>query len=137
MFVRIRRGRGGSADGLVIETANSIGDFTRRIVVLDNDKSEAEMSKAREEAKNRKIELIENTPCLEAVLMSVLEKETPTNKGSWWYKNEFQSKYIERRKRDDPTEYTKVFSRQILENERARVVELNRLIDLMEGKSGI
>jgi len=38
------------------------GAFDRKIVVLDNDKTKMEMVKAKQEAKNRSIELIENTP---------------------------------------------------------------------------
>ena len=60
--ITVRKGRGGTADGIVIDAAKVPGAFNRKVVVLDNDKSRSEMKKARAEADKRKIELIEKPP---------------------------------------------------------------------------
>ncbi|MEK7118197.1 MAG: hypothetical protein AAB869_01160, partial [Patescibacteria group bacterium] len=61
--VTVRYGRGGTAVDVILNAVREPGDFDRKIVVLDNDKGSEEMNTARAEAKQRGIELIENTPC--------------------------------------------------------------------------
>jgi hypothetical protein len=70
--VKVRRGKGGDAVSVVVDAINTPGSFDRRIVVLDNDKPKSEMEKARREARIKNVELIENNPCLEAFLLSIL-----------------------------------------------------------------
>jgi len=103
-----------------------------RIVVLDNDKPK-EMIKARQEAKKRKIKLIENTPCLESLLLSIVDKK-PIEKESSWCKKRFELKYIEKKKRGESDEYDKLFSKKLLNARRLKIIELNKLILIMEGK---
>lgn len=133
--VTIRRGKGGTAYGLVIQANKTQGAFDRRIVVLDNDKSKSEMQKARQEAEKRKIELFEHTPCLESVLLSILHKgQSFKNKSSSWCKQEFESKHLDRKKRDELDEYTKLFPKSLLDKQSSKVPELKKLISLMEGE---
>lgn len=68
----IRNAKGGNARYIITSAANESGDFERRIAILDNDKSEQEMNQARDEAERLKIEVLENSPCLEATLLSIL-----------------------------------------------------------------
>jgi hypothetical protein len=134
--VTIRKGKGGDAISVVIDAANTPGAFDRKVVILDNDKGNMEMSKARQEAKKRNIILFENTPCLEAMLLLVLENDrTFNNKTSDWCKKEFESKYIDKKKRAEPSEYEKIFPKALLDKKRSKVAELNQLILFMEGKS--
>ncbi len=132
--VTVRKGKGGTAVDVVIDSDKIPGDFENKVVVLDNDKSEAEMQQARKEAKNRGITLIENTPCIEALLLSILEpgKEF-SSKASAWCKKEFESKYIDKKKRSDIEEYEKFFPESLLNTQRRNVAELDKLIVLMEG----
>jgi len=132
--VTIRNGRGGNAASIVIGADHTPGAFDRKIVVLDNDKGSSEMTQARQEASKRNIELFENTPCLEAVLLSVLNNGAGyASKGSSWCKGEFQSKYIDKKKRMELKEYGRVFPKTVLDTQRKKVKELHRLISLMEG----
>ena len=55
---KISRGRGGSADSIVVQAHRLQGAYDRKVVVLDNDKSTAEMSKARQEAVRKKLNLL-------------------------------------------------------------------------------
>lgn len=131
--IKIIRGKGGSADRIVADTDKIPGDYDRKVVVLDNDKAEAEMKKARQDAKKKGIELIENTPCLEHMFLLILDKKA-NGKNSTWCKNEFESNYIREEKRGDKNECQKLFPKELLEEQRLKIPELDRLISLMEGK---
>jgi hypothetical protein len=131
--ITVKKGKGGDAQNIVIDADRTPGAFDRKIVILDNDKAKAEMAKARQEAKNRGIELIENTPCLESLLVSILDKK-PASKNSAWCKGEFESKYIEKKKRGESSEYIKLFPKKLLDGQRPKIHELDKLISIMEGK---
>ncbi len=133
--VTIRNGRGGGPIEIIVDASKESGDFERRVVVLDNDRSVQEMSRARSEAESRKIELLENTPCLEALLLGILRKgKSFSNKSPDWCKSEFESNYLDRHKRTEIEEYQKVFPKNILEERRKDISVLNQLILIMEGK---
>ncbi len=131
--ITIRKGRGGNAQGIIIDADRTPGAFDKKIVVLDNDKAKIEMIKARQEAKNRNIEIIENTPCLEFLLIMILNKK-PVGKNSCWCKEEFESKHLDRKKRGELSEYVKLFPKKLLDAKRLRILELDKLILIMEGK---
>lgn len=131
--ITVKKGKGGDAQNIVIDADRTPGAFDRKIVILDNDKAKVEMTKARQEAKNRGIKLIENTPCLESLLISILDKK-PASKNSAWCKGEFESKYIEKKKRGELSEYIKLFPKKLLDGQRPKIPELDKLISIMEGK---
>lgn len=131
--IKIYKGRGGTSYNIIIDADKTLGAFDRKIVVIDNDKTKIEMIKARQEAKNRGIELIENTPCLEFLLLSILRKK-PSGKNSHWCKREFESKYIDKKKRGESGEYTKLFPKPLLDSQQFNLSELRKLILIMEGK---
>lgn len=131
--ITIRNGKGGNAVNIIIDASNAPGGFNKRIVVLDNDKGDEEMRRARQEAMNRGIELIENTPCLEAVLLAVLnEGKNYSDKQSAWCKQQFQLGYLDKKKRAELNEYGKIFPKTLLDKQRAGVRELRMLISTME-----
>jgi len=131
--ITIKKGKGGDAKNIVIDADKIPGAFDRKIVILDNDKTKTEMTKARQEAKNRDIELIENIPCLEFLLITILDKK-PSGKNSDWCKSEFESKYLSKKKRREPNEYIKLFPKKLLDIKRLKILELDKLILIMEGK---
>jgi len=131
--ISVKKGKGGDARGIVIDADKIPGAFNRKIVVLDNDKRKSEMARARQEAKNREIELIENTPCLESLLLTILDYR-PDGKDSNWCKGEFEAKYLSKKRRGEPDEYSRLFSKKLLAAKRAKIPELNKLILIMEGR---
>lgn len=132
--VTIRNGKGGNPKNIVINAINEPGDFERRIVILDNDKSQEEMTNARKEAKKRGVELLENSPCLEATLLTILRSgKNFSTKKSVWCKSEFESNYMDKKKRTELEEYKKVFSKQILDNQKEKIAELKTFISIMQG----
>lgn len=131
--VTIRNGKGGAATHIITNAVNEPGSFDHRIVILDNDKSEQEMNQARAEARQRGVELLENTPCLEATLLAILRPgQNFLGKTSEWCKSEFESNYLNKKKRTEIGEYGKFFSKSTLDAQRANVSELNAIISLME-----
>jgi hypothetical protein len=131
--ITVKKGKGGDAQNIVIDADRTLGAFDRKIVILDNDKTKTEMVKARQEAKNRGIELVENTPCLEFLLITILDKK-PSGRNSNWCKGEFESKYLNKKRRGEPSEYIKLFSKKLLDAKRSKISELNKLVLIMEGK---
>lgn len=135
VFVKIRNGKGGSAIDIVNAAVNELGAFNRRVVILDNDKGQREMSFARINAKQKGIELLENTPCLEAVFLAILiDSQSLNGKNSAWCKSKFESDYLPKKKRTEIEEYRKVFPKTLLDAKRVNVPELDRFIALMECK---
>lgn len=132
--ITIRNGKGGNPKSIIVNAVNEPGDFERRIVILDNDKNEKEMNQARNEAKNRGLKILENSPCLEATLLSILRpNQSFSAKKSVWCKSEFESNYMNKKKRMELKEYKRIFSKQILDNQKDNVSELKVIINLMLG----
>lgn len=131
--ISVKKGKGGNARSIIMDANRTPGAFDRIIVVFDNDKPKAEMVEARQEAKNRGIELVENTPCLEYLLLMILKKRVG-DKNSDWCKAEFEAKYIGKKKRGDFNEYAKIFPKKLLDSQRLSIPGLNRLISIMEGR---
>ena len=134
--INIKKGKGGSADRLIIQAHKIPGSFNARAVVMDNDRGKWEMKKAREIATSKNIILIENTPCLEAVLLMILQKGKDFSvKKSKWCKSEFESRYINHNDREDISEYSKHFPKKILDKSRSNISSLDTVISLLEGKN--
>lgn len=134
VVVTIRNGKGGNVVNIIIDASNALGDFDKRVVVLDNDKGDTEKQRARREATKRGIELIENTPCLEAILLAVLnDGKNYSDKQSGWCKKQFQSKYLDKKKRTELNEYGKMFPKTLLDEQRKKISELEEIISTMEG----
>ena len=92
------------------------------------------MRRARPEAKNRNVELIENTPCLEAILLAILnDGKNYSDKQSSWCKNEFESNYLDKKKRTELAGYGKILPKSVLDKQKNRVSELQKFISIMEG----
>lgn len=131
--ITIRNGKGGTATNIITNAVNEPGAFNRRVVIFDNDKSVQEMNRARTEAHRQGIELLENSPCLEATLLAILRPgQNFSGRTSAWCKSEFESNYLDKKKRTEKAEYGKIFSKTILETRRASVSALNTIIALME-----
>jgi hypothetical protein len=131
--VTIKKGRGGDAKNIVLDAFKVPGEFNRRVVVLDNDKGKGEIKRARQLTKDKGIELLKNTPCLEHLLLLILDsKEISTN--SKKCKKIFEEKYIEKTQRKERYEYDKYFSKKLLDKKRENIKVLDYIIKIMEGK---
>lgn len=130
---KIIAGKGGNARSIVVEASKVPGDYTKRIVVLDNDKTLTEMQSARDQSTALGILLIENTRCLESLFLTILrDKQDFLQKTSSWCKKEFETAYIHRKKRDDRTLYMEIFPKAFMDRRRKKVPGLDILIRLFE-----
>lgn len=133
--ITIRRGRGGTADGITMQALRVQGGFNQKFVVLDNDKGKREIERARKLAKEKNINLFENTPCLESLLLSILnEGKSFSHKTSSWCKKEFESQHINSKERGDLDYCKKLFPKKLLDKMRSKISELETLICIFEGK---
>ena len=135
VWTKILDGKGGTADGIVDYAKRQLGDYYKKIVMIDNDKKESEMLKARKKASEGGMDLIENTPCLEALLLSILNGgDSFDDKGSRWCKKEFESKHLHKNNRQIAQEFEKKFPKKLLSKLRKKISKLNYLISIFEGK---
>lgn len=134
--VTIRNGKGGTPNNVVMEAVKEIGDFDVKVVVIDNDKGKTQMNDARQTAKDHGIILVEHTPCLEALFLSILEPNLSiTGKKSAWCKKYFEQKYIGADKRRELRQYTQHFPKNLLNDMRTTIAELNEIISYFENKN--
>lgn len=133
--ITIKRGKGGSADQLIVEASKTFGGFTERVVVLDEDKPKKEIEKAVQKSNELGIIIVKNFPCLESVLLSILDHSKEyTNKNSAWCKKEFQNKHIHEEDRDDLKKYERLFPLRLLVKRRKTLKTLDNLIKIVESK---
>lgn len=133
--ITIKRGKGGTADGIVLSAIRHIGAYDKKCVVLDGDKPKTEMERMRKLAADHGIRLIENTPCLESLLLAILEpNENLSGKTSTWCKSRFEKNFIEKKQRTELHRYEKLFPKSVLNTARKRVGSLNKIILVLEGE---
>ena len=126
--ITIRRGRGGDAKKIVKDCIKVFGDFNKRAVLLDNDKPAKEVSEARKIAKEKNIVAIENTPCLEALFLSILDKDYE-NKNTKWCKKEFKKHH----KKEIKVfyDFNKIFPKETIEEKKERINNLKLIIEIL------
>jgi hypothetical protein len=131
--ITVKKGRGGNSANIVIDASKVPGGFDRRVVVLDNDKPKGEIEQARDIAINKGIELIKNTPCLEHLLLSILDSSKTSNTSAEC-KKIFESNYINKRQRKETYEYDSIFTKELLEEKRKTIEILDDILQIIEGK---
>ncbi|HRZ29779.1 MAG TPA: hypothetical protein P5052_03430 [Candidatus Paceibacterota bacterium] len=129
-YIKIRHGKGGSPLDIVSDAIKELGYFCKKIVVLDDDRKEIE--KAIIKAEKYNIKIIKNQPCLEATLLMILQDKIQNNKTSAFFKKEFETKYICKKKRCEISEYIKLFPKSLIEKARKKNEMLNNLISIIE-----
>lgn len=133
--VNIISGRGGTSDGVVYDASKKCGGYDYKYVVLDDDKGKEEKKAAQEAADRNGIVVIFHTPCLEWLLLTILEDDTfkPTYKGGRC-KYTFEHKYFAGKSRTDWMDYKSVFPKSLLNRRMKLVPELKRLYYLVRGR---
>lgn len=125
---RSRQGKGGSPDTVVVEAINTPGAFDRKLVKVDRDRDPAEIERAESLAVEHSIVIVWSVPCLEALLLSVIDGGDYSNRESKDCKKIFESTHIKAEKRTDSQAYAKIFTLEVLEESRQRLPELDQLI---------
>ncbi len=133
--VKVKGGRGGSPTDIVNGAIRVLGGYDTRVVFLDSDKTDEEMGRARKLAKQNNIVLIENSPCLEMILLQILGSDlTKVKRDSHSLKKYFESNYISANKRSEIGKYNDLFPKELIESKSMSLESLGRLILLITDK---
>ncbi len=124
----VTKGNGGAQDKLVNEALKVPGDFSRRLLKMDRDRPEDERLKAEQKAARGNILIAWSLPCLEAMLLAILDSQNYSRYLSKTCKRKFESDHIPEDKRTDSSAYDRIFSKEILDEARLRLPELDDLI---------
>lgn len=131
--ITTKKGRGGSADGVVEDAHKVPGSYTRKLVKLDKDRPQGEIDEAIRIAGRRHIQLVFSVPCLEGTLLHILEpRSNYSGRSSQDCKQIFEATYISTANRGKLSEYVRQFPKEVLDEARRRVSELDELICYIE-----
>lgn len=109
-------GTGGSAKDVIDDAARVIGNFNKRLVILDRDnKTDEEVKILTDYADKKRVNCHFVTPCLEAVILDIIDSSIKWKKKSVQEcKHEVESKHIARKKRTNEHAYKKLTIQKIL-----------------------
>lgn len=131
----IRSGKGGSQIDMVREVAKSPAGYDVRVLFTDRDRSPLEMKTARNAASSLGIKIVDFAPCLESLLLAILNNgKHPQSGSAKLCKREFERKHIPPDKRTEISSYRKLFPRELLDEVRKKSIPLNALLCFFEGK---
>ena len=97
-------------------------------IVIDDEVSQ--------QAKENNLEIIDFKPCVESLFLLILGKvkDSILFMSSEQCKKEFEKKYLDAHKKLNFLEYEKIFPKDLLEQKRKEITELDTIIKYMENK---
>lgn len=128
---RSKQGKGGSPDSLLIEALNIPGDFNRKLVKADKDRPLNEIKRAEQLSSKNAVIIIWSKPCIEALLLSILDGKDYSGYKSKACKQDFETNCIPHSKRANRQAYARLFTLKKLEEARKRIPELDQLISFI------
>jgi len=132
VFVNIKENHGGEANGVLRGVLKQIkADIMVCIYDIDTGVDIA----LKQKVKKQDILCIENSPCLESLLLTILEKEKDYSNYQKCNqcKKIFESKYLDKKKRKNKRNYAKFFPKKLLIQKAKTIENLKILIDLING----
>jgi hypothetical protein len=107
--------------------------YNHSFALLDTDREWSQS--LRNKAKTKRIELIGSSPCIEGMLLSILElRANPQNRSSNDCKRHFQEAYLRVGRTITDTDCKRLFPKTTLDQVIVNIQPLKRLIEIMEGK---
>jgi hypothetical protein len=125
----VTKGSGGGQDRLVADALKFPGDFDRKMVKADKDRGELESTKAERLANRNNVLIAWSIPCLEGLLLSILDNKSYVRHQASTCKRLFERDHIPAKKRSESSAYERIFPKAVLEEARTRILELNSLIE--------
>jgi len=130
--VDIKSGTGGDQVSLA-ETAFRVGVFYEdRYLKIDGDRdsdwNNSSYISIEDFGNKNNLMILKSIPILEKLLVNILDPNKSLNDLRW--KSHFERNYIGTNKRTDVREYQRLFTRNVIEEARARLPELQSLIDI-------
>ena len=134
--VQVECGSGGSPISVVEKAVRLKGSraYDKCFVLVDADLP-FEPDEELEKRMRRKphIEMLNATPCIEGLLLAILDsnfsQQATTSVES---KRVFETKHLPEDKKTDKRSYERIFSRQVIEERRSEVLELDAILKAME-----
>jgi len=130
--VNVECGSGGSPRNVVEKAIRLCGSrgYDKCFVLLDADIPLNADKKLLSRMKRKpKIEFLKSTPCIEGVFLAILGHGE--NMASEKCKSTFESRYLASDKKTDKRSYERLFSREVLDEKRKVVGELNSILRAM------
>ncbi len=130
--VRISDAGGGNPDHIVDKAIRVRGSikYNYSCLLVDTDVVWEESLKSK--ASRKGFELIGNRPCIEALFLAILASQNHSSKSSKDCKKLFQANYSHSSNAITESDCKKLFPKNILDQKRASIQQLNRLIEIME-----
>jgi len=126
---------GGGEPSHILEKAVRIRSniaYNHSFLLLDTDKEWKESLS--DEARKKSIELIGSSPCLEGLLLSILEpRANYNNRSSSDCKRHFQDIYLNADRAITDVDCAQLFQKNILDQAKVGIQPLRRIIEIMEG----
>ena len=107
--------------------AMRIASYDKKLCLLDTDLDWTAENK--KDAKRKKIELIGSTPCLEGLLLLILQKTVPATSDEC----KRDLKILTSKSMYEPDDYLELFTFVQLQIARSKIADLNRMLYLYEG----
>ena len=129
--IDIKRGAGGYQVHLVEEAIRRGDIYGGKYIAIDGDRDATEMKEAQQLAVRHNLVMLRTAPCLERLLINILE---PAKRTASWSsskcKKYFESRYISAGKRTNMRTYAAIFTKDILDEARIRLPELDEIINV-------
>lgn len=134
--VKVECGSGGSPKSVVEKAVRLKGSraYDKCFVLVDADlpfETDGELEKRMR--KKPRIEILNATPCIEGLLLAILDsnfsQQATTSDES---KRIFETKHLPEDKKTDKRSYERIFSKQVIEERRREVPELDAVLKAME-----
>ncbi|MFC2149242.1 RloB domain-containing protein [Candidatus Auribacterota bacterium] len=134
--VKVHSGSGGSPRSVIHKTIRLRNNsaYDKCFVLLDADITLETDSKQKTQMKRKpRVEILRATPCIEGLFLAILRYPnfSQNNLRSDACKREFESKYLPRNKKTYKDSYTGVFPREMLEDRRKYIEELDIIMNAM------
>ncbi|MBU0649531.1 MAG: RloB domain-containing protein [Candidatus Omnitrophota bacterium] len=135
--IKVECGSGGGPKGVVQKTVRlrSSRAYDRCFVLVDSDRPLETDSKLEERMhKKPPIEILKSTPCIEGLFLAILQHPNFSQKNALSdnCKREFEINYISDDKKTDKRSYVDRFTREILDERRKNIQELDAILKAMQ-----
>ena len=134
--VKIECGSGGSPKSVVEKAVRLRGNraYDKCFVLVDADLPfDPDGELERRMRKKPRIEMLNATPCIEGLLLTILDSNFPQQATtSVESKRIFETKHLPEDKKTDKSSYERIFSKQVIEKRREGVLELDAVLKAME-----
>lgn len=130
--VNIECGAGGSPRNVAEKAIRLCGSrgYDKCFILIDADiPLNADRKLLARMKRKPKIEILKSTPCIEGLFLSILD--VIGNNSSDQYKSIFEATYLSSDKKTDKQSYDKLFPKNVLDQKRTQIRELNNILKAM------